>query len=262
MKRLMLILPIVVAFAVWSPAAAPAFNLTAFDVTFENEDGSPATQAGSHPYAMKTKVALALNPDNPIELAGELKDLNIDQIPGFVGTPGAMPRCPTAKFLERTSGTDDVREETHCPNSSAVGTVTAATTSVRFDGAVYNLVPPPGAAAKLGLVVGTVPVTIELGVNEVLPHEIVAKLTNVPQPLPFHDSTVTLWGNPASPVHDSLRGFCAKLSAGEDDVIGSRGTCSISAPEIPFLTLPRTCQGPLLTTYVADSWQGPGARFP
>jgi hypothetical protein len=30
-------------------------------------------------------------------------------------------------------------------------------------------------------------------------------------------------------------------------------------PEVPFLTLPRACQGPLLSSWKADSWQHPGA---
>ena len=36
----------------------------------------------------------------------------------------------------------------------------------------------------------------------------------------------------------------------------SYGNCPTNAPAVPFLTLPRSCQGPLATTYAIDSWQG------
>jgi len=264
MKRLALTLTIAVAAcALWAPVSAQAaFSLEEFDVSFSKENGSPATQAGSHPFAMTTKLALNTKPGNSFELEAEAKDLNIAQIPGFVGSPVATPLCPTVKFLERTAGDNATVEETHCPDSTAVGTVVANTTSSRFAGAVYNLAPPPGTAAKLGFVVGTVPVTIELGVNSKPPNNIIARLTNIPQPLPFQGSTVTLWGNPASPVHDPLRGFCAQTFPTPNGEVTSRGNCPSGAPEVPFLTLPRSCQGPLKTTYAADSWPEPGARLP
>ena len=52
------------------------------------------------------------------------------------------------------------------------------------------------------------PVTIELGVGESLPYRITGGPTNVSQMLEVLEAEVTLWGVPADPRHDSLRGFC------------------------------------------------------
>ncbi len=81
-----------------APAPARAsFGLKAFDVKFTNADGSPDTQAGSHPFAMTTTVELNNHrPESQFEVDGELKDLIIEQIVGLVGTPSATPRCSTS----------------------------------------------------------------------------------------------------------------------------------------------------------------------
>ena len=78
---------------------------------------------------------------------------------------------------------------------------------------VYNLVPPPGVASKIGFVArGIVPVTIEVGVNEEPPYNVRAEVISVPQVVKFYGSELTLWGNPASPAHDAERGNCVGLS--------------------------------------------------
>jgi hypothetical protein len=242
-----------------APSAQGAFGLEDFDVTFTNQDGSPATQAGSHPFAMTTSFDLNTTPGKVLE--GEIKDLGIEQIVGLVGEPGAVPRCQTDKFLE--SNPPEGRES-KCPDSTAIGVAVAqlsepkSSSGVPAEAAVYNLVPPPGVAAKIGFVARTVPVTVELGVNPEPPHNVIAKLTDTSQAAQLFGSSVTLWGDPANPVHDPFRGFCAALGTEPGGVIKSRGSCSVGTPEVPFLTLPRACAGPLTTSYVADSWQEPG----
>jgi hypothetical protein len=67
--------------------------------------------------------------------------------------------------------------------------------------------------------------------------------------LPILDTKLTIWGNPASPAHDSERGACA---------IAGFGNCETNIAERPFITMPRSCEGPLSTSYEADSWINPG----
>ncbi len=255
---------LMVLVAVVVPARAQAsFGLERFDLAFTNEDGSPATQAGSHPFAVTTDLALNTEPGNPLKLEGEIKDLNVSQILGLVGNPGVTPRCSTDKFLTRPGGSHAEELETDCPDSTAIGTIVAeiSTARTKHSDAVYNLQPSPGSVAEIGFVIATVPVTIDFVVNSKAPYNIIARLHNIAQPLPLFGSKLTLWGVPASKAHDPYRGACASLEAPTGEVT-SRGDCPTGAPEVPFLTLPRACQGPLRTTYTADSWEHPGAVLP
>ena len=44
-------------------------------------------------------------------------------------------------------------------------------------------------------------------------------------------------------------------------MLASKGSCHVSIPERPFLTLPTRCDGPLATTISAESWQRPPGLF-
>jgi hypothetical protein len=252
MKRLAPILAALALALAIVPSAQAAFGLREFDATYSGAGGSPATQAGSHPFAMTTTVKLneTVDPGGRANVDGEIKDLDVQLPPGFVGDPSAVPTCKTADFLKL----DPVAFRPNCPDSTAVGTVIPEIIEPgdHTPRAVFNLTPPPGVVTKLGFVVATVPVTIEVGVNQNPPYNVTADVPNIPQPVLFFGSELTLWGIPASPVHDSERGRC---------IVPEGVSCPVNTPEEPFLTLPRSCQGPLLTSYEADSWQNPGARL-
>src|SRR4051794_11941393 len=69
------------ALALAAFVAAPAnaaFGIHNFDVTATNEDGTPATQAGSHPYAFTITYENNFGgPENKLE--GDIKDMVIEQ---------------------------------------------------------------------------------------------------------------------------------------------------------------------------------------
>ncbi len=76
------------------------FGINKFAVSFLNEDGSPDTQAGSHPYQMVTNFELnshfirtESNADSPYvqEPEGTLKNLAVDLPPGWPATPTRRP---------------------------------------------------------------------------------------------------------------------------------------------------------------------------
>ncbi|MGC1167067.1 MAG: hypothetical protein WA862_13270, partial [Solirubrobacterales bacterium] len=245
--------------------AAPALGAFGFkdlDVTFTNKDGSTATQAGSHPFAMTTSFGVNTFEQGGMEIVeGETKNLFLGQIAGLVGKPTATPRCPTAQFITLAASGSGAST---CPDSTAVGVaaIRAGFSPVPAgeDGylhvPVFNLIPPPGVAAKIGFVVLQEPITVELKVSEEPPYNVIAALENVPQVLLFYASKVTLWGNPADAAHDSLRGGCVGDLQGITDEPISKGLCPVNIPEEPFLTLPRACQGPLATSLDATSWDG------
>jgi hypothetical protein len=241
------------ALAIVSPAQA-AFGVNNFDVRFEEEDGSLATKAGSHPFAITTIFGVNFHEEGGEAVPeGDLRNLEVDLPVGFAGNPTAMPTCTRTQFREIEPGTG----ASACPNDTAVGRVVAEVVSpggVIFPGGganapVFNLQRPKGVAAELGFVVARELVTIDVVVKKGHPYNVSAAIVNTPQVVKFFGSKLTIWGNPASPVHDSERGLCLFLG----------GSCPVGpdVEEKPFLTLPRACAPPLVPTYRATSWQEP-----
>jgi hypothetical protein len=237
--------------ALTASAQAAEFGLTELDLTSTSEDGSPAVQAGSHPFALKTNIAveteefpLGSGVLAPVE---EVKDLNVSLPPGLVGNPTAVPRCAAAEFMEVSQ----------CPDATVVG---AARVEYGEPGTfepapVYNLEPSPGSVAKIGFLIVGVPVVVKIGLNPNPPHNVIATSTNITQGVFFLAAKISLWGVPAAHSHDKERGAC----------LTSKSTCSVSIPAKPFLTLPTSCASPLSFGFEADSWQSPsppGAPYP
>ena len=255
---------LVLAYGVLAAPAGASFGLEKFDVTYANQDGSPATQAGSHPFQMTTSVYF--NKLSPTQADEEVKDFTAEQIAGLIADPTAVPRCSNADFLTFVSG----GSVSNCPDSTALG---YAATQITFTGnyaAVYNLVPPPGVALKIGFIALNTPVTIEVGLKHSYPYNGRAVVTNTPQSVSVLASVITLWGDPADPAHDPYRGHCVSSENQTGPVLiegggfpqpDSYGNCTTNAPDIPLLTLPRACQGPLTTSYATDSWQHPGVSL-
>src|SRR5690242_7642625 len=90
-------------------AATPAHAAFGFDdlaVEFEKAGGGVAEQAGSHPFAMTTRIDMntilnAKAEEVPDESA---RDLSVELPPGFVGDPNAVPVCPNDLFRTTLSG--------------------------------------------------------------------------------------------------------------------------------------------------------------
>jgi len=245
--------PVLAALAALALPAAPAqaqFGLHDFEVSFTDALGSPATQAGEHPFEMKTTFFA-----NTTELEGEvvpvepIKDVLIAQIEGFVGNPSAVPVCSTVDFLAK-----DGAGHPSCADGSAVGRIEAYLRPpeeglLGFEGAVFLLEPPPGAPAKLGFWVGGVPVTADVALSESAPYRILGASRGISQILTFFGAELTLWGIPADERHDTERGQCVE----------SGDPCSAGTAEVPFLTMPRACERPIATDWAAAPWPNPDA---
>jgi len=273
MKRLLtLVACACLGLALFAGPAAAEFGLKNLKVTFEEEDGSPATRAGSHPFQMTTNLGVntKVTPEGAVDQEtnqkvdgevpdGELKDLTVAQMPGLVGSQTAVPRCSIPVFVDR-----DNESYPACSNESAVGYAAVKAEFKTFPvgvesfwhAPVYSLDPTPGAAATFGFAVGNVPITFDVFVRPEPPYNLEVRLPNTPQALLFYGSKVVLWGNPAADAHDNLRGKCIGQPANSTPQPVSNGTCPVSIPEVPLLTLPRSCKGPLTTLFTATSWQG------
>jgi hypothetical protein len=232
-------------------AASAAFSIPAFDVTYTNENGSAANQAGTHPFAMTTEISFSTKPGaQPGELLpdGAAKDLKFFLPAGLVGDRAAVPPCSNADFLRVDPG----HTNTYCPVTSVIGLIhirTPGETSGGDPGPVFNLIPPPGVAAKIGFAITNVPVAILIRVNPDPPHNLIASVRYTSNAVELGGSELTIWGIPTLPAHDRERGSCG-VSADTD-------TCPVDLPPKPFLTLPRACTGPLPTLYEANSWEEP-----
>jgi len=237
MRRLPALL-FMAALLLFPATSQAAFGLHGLDVTTTQADGSTENLAGAHPFAITTSLAVdtVIDPVLGIPVPGEdLKDLRIDFPPGLVADRDATPQCTTAEFRPAGGG------EPECSLATIVGNAEVEIGGLFETSHVYNLVPPPGAVAKLALAPLGQPVVIEVGLSQEAPYHGVARLPNILQVFALYSSKVAIWGVPADPAHDTQRGGSVDVAEGA---------------ERPFLTLPRSCTGPLATFLNATSWQG------
>jgi len=253
MKRHLVILTALLALSALAPSgASAAFGLKDLGFELEEQGGAPVTEAGVHPFAVTTKLAVntEVDPDLGLVPEGAVKDLAIRFPPGLVGNPTAVEPCTNDDFTTLSGGGNV------CPEETIIGKVEL---TVGFEEEefykvpLYNLEPPPGVAAKVGFVVLGVPVTVDVGVDPGPPHELISTGTNVSQAIRFYGVEVSVWGNPGSPAHDEERGRCVATPQVD--------SCPVDIPEVPFLTAPRSCTGPLQESFEADSWQDPATRL-
>ncbi len=248
--------------ALTASMAFAEFGFNRVDLTSTNSDSTVASQAGSHPFAIDNTLDFVskVDPHYGESPDGLLKDITVQLPPGLVGEPNAVPVCPSAEFIN----IDQETKLPHCPNSSAVGFITlrlsegANTVPGFLTAPVYNLAPPPGVIQKLGFIAYEVPMAVEFTLNQDPPYNVIASLRNTPQPLPIFSSKLRVWGNPASSIHDAERGNCIRVGFESEPRVPTTGErCSSTASEVPFLTLPRACRGPLSTSFEANSWEAP-----
>jgi hypothetical protein len=246
-------------------ASVSEFGVRSFSVVASNVDGSPDVQAGSHPFALTTsfvmngpEIGVALKEPGELLLQGDLKDARVDLPPGLVGNPDATPHCAYQVFISGPNA---------CPNETVVGFETAyarndpgkkGESNVLFTSdPIYNLEPPPGVVAELGFMLkGLVPVILDVSVRTGGDYGLTVNARNIIELEPVYGVTATVWGVPADPGHDALRGTCLKEeSAGE-----SNGDCPVRTPALPFLVNPSSCGAPRMADISVDSWEEPG-RF-
>jgi hypothetical protein len=229
-----------------SQTPAP-FGFSRFSTQITDVAGNPDTQAGSHPYEMTTSLAFNssfLNNEEPISIH-EPKDIEVALPPGLIGDPSAVPKCSQA--IVQSGGFED------CPPDTQVGQLLVAVAGESLQTVpVYNVEPPPGQPAELGLGVGQfnhVPMFFHVRSNG--DYGLTAQLSNLPEAGAIMESTLSIWGVPADPAHDSQRQGSPRCFS---------GCASDSAPR-PFLRLPTSCPAEGTPNVVAatDEWQNPGS---
>jgi hypothetical protein len=229
--------------------AGPGFGIRSFGIAFLNEDGTPDTQAGSHPYHMITSIALntaVLQREKTADSRyvnlpdGNARDIIADLPPGLVGDPNATAVKCTLTQLE--SNASENSSAGHCPPESQVGELgvefgeDAGGEGEFFKEKVYNMVPPPGVAAQIGANFIVPEVFVDVGVHAGGDYPLEASSMGISGVRPIIATRLTIFG---------LVGNVEK-----EKKIDSRK---------PFLTLPTGCTGPLRSTVRADSYQNRGS---
>lgn len=261
MRRALLALAIAsLHLALLAPSATAAFGIEEVEVDSVDPLGAPSLQAGSHPFGFKVRLQMESvpMPGGKKLPDGAVKNLTVSLPPGFAADPLAVQPCSLADFFTI------VDTVTSCPNATAVG---VQSVQADFDPLpvgeetylhvpIFNLVPPPGIAARFGFVVLGIPVTVDGAISPDPPYNAEARVTKITQAAHFYGSLTTLWSDPGSPAHDSLRGACLDVEKPADiDEPPSLGECPLApGARRAFLTLPRSCTGPLLTHFEALSW--------
>jgi hypothetical protein len=223
-----------------------------FGVPITNADGTTVTQAGSHPYAITTRFLFNTHPNaltGAIVPDGDVKNIDVALPPGFVGDPGATPRCTFDDFSRTPSYVGF--NATDCPDISQIGLASVGLGRGQFgngfaEPGIFNLVPPPGVPAEFGFSVLGLKVLLTPSVRPG-DYGLTIHSKNISQAKEVYGTTVIFWGVPGDPSHDPHR-YCTGT--------GNPG-CSVTPPYKAFLRTPTSCAGPLNSTITYSSWQEP-----
>lgn len=261
-----------------------SFATDVFDAPYPA--GSPVRQAGAHPFEMRVNFGLNLNyseiPLGPevtgaerlqtsstryLRSAEDSKTIEVVLPRGLIGNPEATPKCTSSQFLR--ASTSVFQNITACPADTQVGTLTLDLLGTPANNAgygnfkpavasripVYNLVPPRGMSADFGFNInsvydGHIFATLDPADN----YAIKATVPAISSVLDVQSSQFTMWGVPADPAHDDLRGVPD----------GTEYGAPAEAQAIkPLVTMPMDC-GVANGSFQlrAESWQQPGAWTP
>ncbi len=255
-------------------------ELQSVEVSAVNRNGSLDVQAGSHPYMFAAGFSLGKPEEFIVDgrhydriAGGGLKNFQLELPPGFVGNPNATPKCAYLEFIAKT-----------CPDNTAVGEATTRLSAAEdyinpetneyfphvqvVTNPVYNIETPGGVPAEFGfLVKGIAPILVDASVRTGGDYGITASVHNIPESITAYGSEVKIWGVPADPSHDAIRGKC--LGEAESNSYGevvegiphneeeSLGDCPANVPVRPFLTNPTSCEIKRSATLNVDSWGEP-----
>ena len=201
-----------------------------------------STRAGAHPDITNTIAFNTVDVGGSLA-GGDFKNVTYRLPPGFASDFLDTPVCPPADFLGE-----------ECPTATQIGITTAILTGGFFTVPVYNVAPGPGEIAKLGF--RPVGALIVNGSITLRPGDYGANVSfqDINQSLEEVDNvSLTVWGVPASPIHDPLR---FENQAGS--VAGTNFGHPSEAAPAPFFTNPTLCGSESLESeFSVTSWQQP-----
>jgi hypothetical protein len=251
---------------------ATTFGVETYELTPENENFEPDTEAGAHPFQLTTTFNLnetlrhyGGNAEPQPSAPALEKELSFELPPGLigdanvVGNPNAVQQCSDLDF--GVHGESDIDA---CPEDTAVGVA-----SVEFEDPiaplfydtkvvpVFNLVPAPGEPARFGFEVNNVPVVLDTALRTGDDYGVTVSVHNASEAVQVLASRVTFWGVPADTRHDDARGWQCLGAGSYVERITSEPRCAnpeVASPT-PLLTLPTTCET-LESPVSGEAWNG------
>ena len=217
----------------------PGFGVKGFGVSFLNQNGTPDTQAGSHPSTMVTNIVFSTKDlrrdatvDSPymVQPDGNVKDIIVNPPPGLIGDPNATEAKCTLREIETDKGANSGGNS--CPPGSQVGELEvefAPNTNSPLKEPIFNMVPPHGVAAQFGANFILPKAFVNTGLLAGGDYPLQSESLDIPAIEPIISIRLTVFG-----------------------VVGS------GENRKPFLTLPTGCTGPPRSTIKVDSYQEPG----
>jgi hypothetical protein len=238
----------------------PVFGVEDYALIPEEEGGGLDTRAGSHPYQLT--ATFNLNQTASISKAPAMpRNLAFKLPPGQIGNANALPTCSAQDFAYvAQGGTANL-----CPQDTVIGVAVITINpgdafTDTYPVPLFNLEPAVGEPARFGFVLVQAPVILDTSVRSGKGEDygVTVSTSNVSQLVNFSSSTVTFWGTPGDPSHDSARGW-ACIAGGHWEQVGGELPCELQKQLKPaaFLTLPTDCGAPFVSTVEGDSWTSP-----
>jgi DNA-binding beta-propeller fold protein YncE len=249
------------------PTHGVGFGIKNYEISFLNEDGTPDTQAGSHPFQFVDLFTLnshfkrqESNADSPyIRLPdGVLRNVKIDLPPGFVGNPNAPSQHCTGQQLQAIFGIGE------CPPESKVGNLHLSWSENQprqphVEDALLAMAPVRGVALQLGTNFFIPLLYINNGVLAGGNYPVQVTVTEAPTSAPVISSKAVLSGVLAPCVKVPLgTGKYSYTGCTEPAPLGQGEYERSPLGNKAFLTMPTGCHGPLGSTMEAESWEEPG----
>jgi hypothetical protein len=236
--------------AVVSDGALPfeALESPGLSATVADEAGGPPL-AGSHPFVATFNVGVPAKPNGEVWSAVEpLRTVGIELPQGYVVNPMATKvRCTQIEASE-ASTSFPIK---YCPQASQIGMSYLVGQGVlqHVGAPLYNMVPPPGAAADLTFEVENTVVHIIGGLSGGF--HLTAKSQEIIQRFGVAEVSLVLWGVPSDPRFNRFRSGGTSCRASE-----KTAGCSIEPSPAPFITMPTSCTEPLNIDATVTSWLG------
>jgi hypothetical protein len=233
----------VLAGPVSAASAAEEFDKFGIESAFSDLSNR---QAGYH-ADMTIGVKLTRNGNQPYALP---RDIEIKLPPGMVGNTQGIARCTPDQLGNGPS-------DSACPFDSQVGMTLVRVLQPHagvYNMPVYNMVPPKGSdiVARLGFIAVGWPAFINVKVDPT-DYSVISTIEGVPSVAGLLEATTTLWGVPASPVHDKDRITPFEADNGGAPPEGRE----VDTPEVPFLSNPTDCSLQRQVKVTARSYQLP-----
>ena len=235
-----------------SPESAP-FGVERFSAQMEEEGGTPASQAGAHPFQFTNTLQFNSGPLGPrgrndgVQVPAMPRNLRFPLPAGLVGNATTMPTCDMQTFLGGQ----------RCPDETAIGatSVTFAEPGnlglVRIAVPVFNLPPSHGEPARFGFSAGNT-VVIDTGLDPNDKYRIIASVNNVPEIAQILAATTTFWGTPGDSRHDNARGWNCVSTTPDGPCERPNGLS-----EAAFLRAPVQCASQLDFGLSVEPWNAP-----